>query len=199
MGGWPAGALAGRLSVSRSEEGLRSILVDDCLEVSRVIYHLCRGIGRGRNGNRNAGVLPQCFGVKAVASDHTTIYFFGNDRVKSRAAFSSLRRSASSSYTSGAALTQPCICRPRVIIGSIPGVDSAQASLPLPSLTSIPSLRAPQRRLPLRSQAWPPNMVFSVIPRSCARSSFSNCSSTLLRTPNFSSCLIRSANFANKC
>src|ERR1700739_2539298 len=58
MAGWPAGALADRLSVSCPEEGLRSILGNDCLEVSWVICRLCRGIGGGRNSNGNTSVLP---------------------------------------------------------------------------------------------------------------------------------------------
>src|ERR1700740_3527330 len=40
MAGWPAGALADRLSVSCPEEGLRSILGKDCLEGFWVICRL---------------------------------------------------------------------------------------------------------------------------------------------------------------
>jgi len=114
---------------------------------------------RGRGRGRRRGRVRE---IPAKPVDSMSTYFFGKDRVKSRAAFSSLRRRVSSANASGAALTQPYICRPCIIIGAIPGVVSAQASFPLPSLTNIPSSRAPQRRLPLRSQARPPNMAFWV-------------------------------------
>jgi hypothetical protein len=98
-------------------------------------------------------------------------YFAGRDRTKLRAASNSLRRSASSPKAAGPARTQPCMRRPRDIIGTTSGVSSAQSSLFLPSLASIPSSRAPHRRLPLSSHARPPNMVFSVSPGSVPRSS----------------------------
>ena len=88
-------------------------------------------------------------------------YLAGNDRTKVRAASISFRRNASLPKAIGPARTQPCICRPRDIIGMTSGIFSAQPSLFLPSLASIPSSRAPHRRLPLSSQAHPPNSMCS--------------------------------------
>jgi hypothetical protein len=65
MGSWLAGSLAGGLSVSRSAAGLRSILGNDCPEVSRFIYRLCRRVNRRGHGDGNTRVLPYHFDVKS--------------------------------------------------------------------------------------------------------------------------------------
>jgi len=104
------------------------------------------------------------------------IYFRGKDRTKVRAEFINLRRSTSSPKAPGPARTQPCIRRLRDIIGTIPGTFSAQPSLSLPSLISIPSSRAPHKRLPYSNQAHPPNIPFSINPGSDLSSSLTNSS-----------------------
>jgi hypothetical protein len=82
---------------------------------------------------------------------------------------------------------QPCIRRPRGIIGTMSSMASAQWSLPLPSRTSMPASRTPQSRLPYSSQALPPNMGFSAnlgsISRSSLRSSSRHASRERLLTP----------------
>ena len=68
----------------------------------------------------------------------------------------------------------------------MPEILNAQASLPFPSLASIPSSRAPHRRFPFTNHAHPPNIAFWSKPRMLARSSFSSSSKPLSRAISFS-------------
>jgi hypothetical protein len=103
-------------------------------------------------------------------------YFAGKNRTNSSARVSNLWRSASSPKARESALTQPFMRLVPDIMGTMPGILSAQASLSLPKRTNIPSSRAPQSRLPLSNHAQPANMAFPVMPCTDLNSSFTSSS-----------------------
>ena len=107
-------------------------------------------------------------GLPAVNSIPLSAEGRGRRRAPPRSAAAGSRRRR---MRSAPARTHPSIARPREIIGVTSGRLNAHASLPLPSRARRPSLRAPSRRLPLRSQAQPPNITLSVSAGSLGRSS----------------------------